>query len=389
MSEISFQIPLSNYSRSVRSLGLVSIFFFTGVFFFPKAFVISPVSAQETTQTGNDKTDEQTVLREIRIAKNFIENEQWEKARVKLAEIIANNPRNRYLDIAYFWLAYTLFQQQKYTESEQIINDLQRDFPNSDWIDESKSLLAEINSKNGRKTNLTSGEFSNADDETKAFAVQNLLKTDHPQATVMIDEILAPASKASNDLKESVLILLFDDKSDWATDKFVQALKNEKSENVLKQSLIGLGSRDEKKILPVLRNFLEQNDNENLTDAALYALSEMKGEAPFESLNYFAQSGKTDELKQKSIIWIGNAKSPRRLATLQKLYGLYTATDLKEQVQISLSEIDTPESLEILMGLIDGETNEELIDHGLELLKEKNEPPVVRYLEKKLRTRKQ
>ena len=366
----------------------VFIIFFGAVIFVSEIKFLPEVAARQVNETDRKKVDdEQEILAEIRIAKNFIENEEWEKARVKLTGIINDFPQNRYLDIAYYWLAYTLFQQKNFSEAEQTIADLQRKFPDSAWIDESKSLLVEINSKNGRQINLTSEEFSKSDDETKAFAVQNLLETDRSKAMIMIDEILGSASKAADNLKESVLILLFDDKSDWATEKFIQVIKTGNNENLVKQALIGLGKRDEKKVLPVLRDFLQQNTNENLTDAALYSVSKLQSEASVANLIYFAQNGSSQELKQKSIIWIGNGKSKRAIEELKKLYSFYTDVELKEQVQISLSEINTPEALQVLIGLIEGETNKDLVEHGLELLKEKTEPSVLRYLEKKLQVK--
>ncbi len=61
--------------------------------------------------------------------------------------------------------------------------------------------------------------------------------------------------------------------------------------------------------------------------------------------------------------------------------------ELKEQIQISLSEIDTTDSLQVLIELIEGETDKDLVENGLELLEQKAEPIVVRYLEKKSRTK--
>ena len=391
MSENLITFSVKNYFRFIRRANLklfVYIIFFGAVIFVSEIKFLPEVAARQVNETDRKKVDdEQEILAEIRIAKNFIENEEWEKARVKLTGIINDFPQNRYLDIAYYWLAYTLFQQKNFSEAEQTIADLQRKFPDSAWIDESKSLLVEINSKNGWQINLTSEEFSKSDDETKAFAVQNLLETDRSKAMIMIDEILGSASKAADNLKESVLILLFDDKSDWATEKFIQVIKTGTNENLVRQALIGLGKRDEKKVLPVLRDFLQQNTNENLTDAALYSVSKLQSEASVANLIYFAQNGSSQELKQKSIIWIGNGKSKRAIEELKKLYSFYTDVGLKEQVQISLSEINTPESLQVLIGLIEGETNKDLVEHGLELLKEKTEPSVLRYLEKKLQVK--
>lgn len=364
--------------------------FFTPLLIIAVTAFSTPGTAQQIqTQRKTDRQneDQQKILADIRVAKIFIDNEEWEPARAKLSAVVKDYPQNRYLDIAYYWLAYALFQQGKFSEAGRVIGNLQREFPNSAWIDESKLLTVEINSKNGQQTALKNEELFNSDDETIAFAVQNLIKTDRAKAVVAIDRILGPGSAATDTLKESVLILLFDDKTDWATGKFIQALKIEKGEKILIRALIGLGKRDEKMTLPVLRDFLERNDNEDLIDAALYAVSGRRSEAALAILLFFAQNGRRADLQQKSIIWIGNWKSEKAIDELKKLYGFYTADELKRQVQISLSEIGSPEAYQALIELIEGEKNEDLIEHGLELLGKKNDPAILRYLEKKAKTK--
>lgn len=356
------------------------IIFFTMFSFVSEIHLLPQISAQQVNKINKKNGDEQKILAEIKIAKVFIENQEWEKARVKLRGIINDSPNNQHLDIAYYWLAYALFQQKKFSEAERIIEELKRKFPDSAWIDESQSLLVEINSQNGRQSDLTSEEVSKSDDETKAFFIQNLLDTDRPKALEIIDEILGAASKASDNLKESVLLLLFDDKSDWATDKFIQIIKKEPNENLVRQSLIGLKNRDEKKILPVLRDFLQQNTNERLFDAALYSVSNLPGESAIGTLIYVAKNGVSENLKQKSIIWIGNLRSTRATAELKNLYWFFTEIELKKQVQISLGEMNSGEALRILADLIESETNNVLIEHGMEILKRKDK----KYPRKKL-----
>lgn len=375
-----------SFTRIVLSRPLVRIIFFSALLNGFGAAVSHTVFAQnESEKSEAAKKDDDKILVEIRTAKNFVENEDWEKARAKFAEIISDFPQNRYLDIAYYWLAYSLFQERKFPEAEQTLAELRTNFPDSAWLDEAKTLQVEINSKSGRQTAIGAEEFSASDDETKAFALQNLLKTDRQTAVRQINEILGGAGDAADNLKESVLILLADDKSDWAAEKFFQVLKTEKNENVLKQALIGLRSRDKTKVLPVVRDFLRRNENENLIDAALYALAGDGGETALATLVNLAQNGESDELKQKSIIWIGEKKSEKAIEELKKLYYVYSSAELKKQVQISLVEMEMTEAYQAVIGLLEGETNRELVEHGLDLLKEKNDPVILRFLEKKPR----
>ena len=377
----------SRFVSRVNGKFFCGLLIFTALVLCSEFPVLLKVSGQEVVKPNSEQAenDDQKVLNEIRAAKTFIENEEWEKARVKLSETIGGFSHNRYLDMAYYWLAYSLFQQKKFSEAEQIIADLEREFPDSAWLDESKSLIVEIKSKTSQQTALVNEELPDGETEAKAFAIQNLLETARPKGVAVIDEILSSQSKASDNLKESVLILLIDDKSDWATDKFIQILKTEKSESLLKQSLIGLGKRDEKKTFPVLLEFLRQNANESLIDAALFAVSNTGKDTSLAALADLAKNGNDYDLRQKSIIWIGESGSNKAAAELKSIYGFLAENGLKEQIQISLSEIDTPDSIQILIDLIEGETDKSLVENGLELLEQKADPIVLRYLEKKAR----
>lgn len=335
------------------------------------------VSAQKNE---NAKQDE--ILTEIRTAKAFIENEEWAKARTELEGLINKYPQNKYLDIVYYWLAYTQFQQKNYPEAEQTIARLQSEFPNSEWNAEAKNLLAEMNSKNGRASVPTAPEISD-DDEAEAFNIQSLLESDHTKGAARIDELFGAGSNASVNLKESILLILADDKSDWATDKLIQVLKNEKEEVLLKQALIGLANRDSRKTAPIVRDFISHSDNEEFTDAAFYALSGKNGENSFADLVYFAKNAANIEVRRKSIIWIGERSTAAAIKELKNLYGSLTEKELKEQVQISLNEMETTESFKALMDMIDRETDKDLVEHGLELLEQKTDPTILRYLERK------
>ncbi|MCD9188118.1 MAG: tetratricopeptide repeat protein [Pyrinomonadaceae bacterium] len=383
MSFIPKKIDPAFLSGNCRSAKLKRVVFSMSLFALAFAFVLNAAFVTVLAQkTDNVKQGEDDILTGIRTAKTLIENEEWAKARGGLEALIIKYPQNKYLDIVYYWLAYTQFQQKNYPEAEQTIARLQSEFPNSEWNSEAKNLLAEINSKKGRVSVPTAQEIS-GDDETEAFNIQSLLESDHPKGAARIDELFGAGSNASVNLRESVLLILADDKSDWATDKLIWVLKTEKEEVLLKQALIGLADRDVRKTAPVVRDFIKQNDNEEFTDAAFYALSGRNGENSFADLVYFAKNAANVEVRRKSIIWLGEKATAAAVRELKSLYGSLTEKELKEQVQISLNEMETTESFKALMDLIDGETDKDLVEHGLELLEQKTDPTILRYLERK------
>ena len=96
-------LSLKNYFRFTGRTNLklfVYIFFFTAVLSISEINFLPQVFAQELIGTNKNNDDEQKILSEIQIAKEFIGNEKWEKARIKLTNIISGFPKNRYLDIA-------------------------------------------------------------------------------------------------------------------------------------------------------------------------------------------------------------------------------------------------------------------------------------------------
>jgi hypothetical protein len=79
-------------------------------------------------------------------AKDFIADEQWERAIEQLRKAV-DDARERHKDEALFWLAHSLHQSRDYAAGLQSILTLERQHPKSPWVKPAQSLRLEIAQK--------------------------------------------------------------------------------------------------------------------------------------------------------------------------------------------------------------------------------------------------
>jgi hypothetical protein len=79
-------------------------------------------------------------------AKDFIADEQWERAIAQL-KAAANDPKERNKDEALFWLAHSQYQAGDRVAAVETISRLERDFGTSRWVKPARSLRIEIAQK--------------------------------------------------------------------------------------------------------------------------------------------------------------------------------------------------------------------------------------------------
>lgn len=337
----------------------------------------------ENNSFYQQQDDDKNILAKIRLLRSLIEEEEWVKAESTAIKILADYPKNRYLDMVYYWLVYSQYKQGKTADAVTNISKLQQEFPDSAWIEEANLLQIELTTDENKRLKLIEESILNGDDEKKSRAIENLLKIDEDKAYESINEILRPDSGESLGLKDSILLILAQEGSKRATDKIVEIAQIEKNEELLKRAVINLDEVDETVSFPVLKNILNETTNTEIIEAALYSITEHQNLSAMKLLSEFARFGKTKFIKSKSIIWLGQIDLENSTKELMNLYHFYNDTELKEQVLITLNERDSTDSIKAIIDLIENETDKSLIKSGIELLKQKSAPFVREFLKGK------
>ena len=92
-------------------------------------------------ETGDEKFDK--IFREGR---DLIDKEEWASAVAKFNQIACDCPENKYVDAAFYWLAFSYKKQKMYKETGETLDRLLKNFPNSSWADDARVMQLEIES---------------------------------------------------------------------------------------------------------------------------------------------------------------------------------------------------------------------------------------------------
>ena len=123
--------------------------------------------------------------------RDFIEAQNWQRASEKFNEFIKGYPKEKDLDAALYWYAYSLQKQGLKEQAATPLRRLIERFPGSSWRREAEALLVVMGYQN------VVADVKNSEDcEIKVLALQSLFEADKERAiTIVTDSLKAnPAS---------------------------------------------------------------------------------------------------------------------------------------------------------------------------------------------------
>src|SRR2546428_6344888 len=76
--------------------------------------------------------------------RDLIDDAQWAKAEEKFAEYMSAYPKEKNLDAAMYWMAYSQYKLRKFNQSKETIDKLLKTYQNTQWKDDAELLLAQL-----------------------------------------------------------------------------------------------------------------------------------------------------------------------------------------------------------------------------------------------------
>src|SRR2546425_3866989 len=140
-------------------------------------------------------------------AKESLEAEDWAKAAQRFYAFVTRYPKGPQTDAALYWLAFTLKKQGKFQMADQMLERLVREFPQSGWVTDAKSMRVEMANPLGNGQVIEEA-ISKNEEEIKLIALQSLFEANPERATALGIDLVKSESKASGRLKEATITLL-------------------------------------------------------------------------------------------------------------------------------------------------------------------------------------
>lgn len=133
-------------------------------------------------------------------AKQYLDRKEYDRAIDAFNRVIDNKGSRS--DGAYYWRAYAQNKQGKRDDAIASLAELQKNFPNSRWVDDAKALQVEINAQRGQPVSPESA----TDEDLKLTAIQVLMNSDPERSVPILENLLK--SSTSPRLKERALFVL-------------------------------------------------------------------------------------------------------------------------------------------------------------------------------------
>ena len=296
---------------------------------------------------GQQSTSEATTV--FRSARDLITDGDWAKAQAKFDEYVSQFPNEKNIDAALYWMAYAEHKQAKYDQCRMTIDKLLQKYPNTNWKDDARVLLAQTPGTPAAAyvdvartaqgdTVITlpvleqplvygqvaatvpkkqiapaariaqvdavatpyaigigsadDGDDDNSNDpcEFKIVVLQALFQTDVQRGIMAASEWLKPGSTQTVRCKSAALTLLGRNGGKTVTPVILGVARNETDLKLRARAISALGATNDDSVVDSLRDFAMTSQDNSIVEASLYALSKHTGERAITVLSEFAMN---------------------------------------------------------------------------------------------------
>jgi len=155
---------------------------------------------------------------DYRSGQSAIDRRDYDQA-VKRFDRVINDKSTR-ADGAMYWKAYSLYKLGRKPDAQTVLADLEKQFPQSRWLNDARALAAEVRASTGQPTSPE----SESDEELKLLAMNSLMQQDADRAIPLLEKLLADPKNSPN-LKGRAIFVLAQSKSPKARQIVLQYAK--------------------------------------------------------------------------------------------------------------------------------------------------------------------
>ena len=335
------------------------------------------VGQQQRPSTASDAT---TVFRS---ARDLITDGEWAKAQEKFDEYVKSYPNEKNMEAALYWLAYAQHKMARYDQMRATVERLLQKYPNSNWRDDARLLLAQAPGARLAETdalvqNLIGaaaiapvpalppietlvytpgvpaiaitqppqgiqapyvsidgyGSSGNDDDpcEFKIVVLQALFQTDLQRGIAAATDWLKPGSTQTPRCKSAALTLLGRNGGKSVTPVILGVARNEPDLKLRARAISTLGTTNDDSVIDPLRDFALNAQENDIVEAAVYALSQHTGERAVTVLTDIATSGKTIAQRRLAISSISTRAGEPSVDALFRIYDADQNIEIRKAV---------------------------------------------------------
>lgn len=379
----------------------------------------------------------------FRAGRDLLEDDKWEAAEQHFRDFIRDYPKNKNVDAALYWLAFTNKKQAHFSAAEKYLTQLFRQYPQSSWLDDARALQIEMAPATGNKTVMSyaistssvpsiqavpgidssapaavSGSFSSTwstnelsapgaigigpaqattfewsnqskrepmsdKDEIKSIALQSLMQSDSDRALPYIAEILK-AETSSKPLKDVAVRLLGQHHGPKTTPYLIELARRQNDPKLRRTAIFWLGQSKDEKALALLDELLTKSEEPEIAKAALFAIAQNNTPQTTARLFEVARNHKSTTIRSQAIFWLGQ-RGEQSIGEVVKLYDSEQNEQVKGQIIFALSQSKSKTALQKILSIAKGDSSMTLRKRAVLSLGQSRDPEASKFLEEILK----
>jgi len=237
------------------------------------AFMFAPQQDREAAQQARDEARQaRDAARKVAHASSkddsdyrrgvsYLDRHDYDKAIDAFNRVIDN--KSDRADGALYWRAYAQNKLGKYDDALATTAELQKSYPQSRWIEDSKALEVEVRTAKGQPPSPENV----SDEDLKLLALQSIMQTDPDRSIPILEKLLK--GSASPRLKERAVFVLAQSRSQRARDLLAQIAKGASNPDVQLKAIQYLGVNSSKENLQLLGDVYKSSNDVHVKRAIL------------------------------------------------------------------------------------------------------------------------
>ncbi len=252
-----------------------------------------------------------------------IDQAKWQIAEDRFDQVI--EMKGKRVDAAMFWKAWAQNKLGQRTEALATLAAMQKEYPQSHWLDDAKRLEVEVKQASGRPVSVE-GE---SDCELKLLALNGLQQADPAKAVPLLEKMMHSTDCVK--LRSQALFVLAQSNSPEAREAITRMAKGEGVNPLVQERAIqALGLYRAESGREILGQIYASSTDADVKKAILRALMQSNDRARVLAA---AKNEKDPELRIEAIRMLGNMNAKD---DIWQLYQGETSVDVKKQILNSM-----------------------------------------------------
>jgi HEAT repeat protein len=297
--------------------------------------------------------------RAYREARDMLNRERYRDAAVQFARIRSDYPSTSYAADSYYWEAFALYREgdsEALRTAAQLLRT-QASRYNAPTQTDAAELMVRIEAALAQRgdpqaaatiAQQAAAPCNEQDQGVRAAALSALMNMNANQAVPILQEVLRSRDACSVELRRQAVFLVAQKLTDESVDILLDlAHRNpDPDPEVREQAVFWLHQVRTPEALDALQSILAESTDEELQEAALFAISQREGDTrAMEVLRSFAERADVpEELRENAIFWIGQSGAEGGTRYLIDLYPRLETEELKESAISGIAQSGGPEA---------------------------------------------